>query len=71
MDLSWVSEKFTKGRAQAFLVKPHSSTMKLWSGLASARPSRWVLAPRLAPGSPQPGAPPKQGGLSAFWHSTA
>lgn len=50
MDLSWVSEKFTKGRAQAFLVKPHSSTMKLWSAWPPPVPPGgcWLLAWLLA-----------------------
>lgn len=35
MDLSWVSEKFTDWGVEAFLMKPHSSTLKLWSLLLS------------------------------------
>lgn len=48
MDLSWVSEKFTKGGAQAFLVKPHSSTMKLRSASAVPPGGCWLLALLLA-----------------------
>lgn len=45
MDLSWVSEKFTKGGAQAFL---HSSTMELWSASAVPPGGCWLLALLLA-----------------------